>query len=426
MKDNFEKKIQSLFEHVPDVPFDEHGWELLEKHLRKEKSGKRNRFWLWLPILFGSIALFGMGYLLGTRGYSQYSTQEASLKNQEQLPNTDEEKEIPAVSPTSVIHDTIFKTIIRYEYVKIKQPTSPAVVAPLVFSSLANPFGEQSFNLPFSNRRRTLLSRNFEATTLLDLNGEVDTKPALARAVDTISKKSPLFIQYENEEVLSQSVQKYDRKPSGNLFKDLVPRSFSIGIITGSFQNLEVKSPEGKQDNLLVGFRAKLDYTSRWSAIVGVELLRNNYDVYTDRLAIPDLLFRLPTVNPISAGDRLHEIQGRFRYLQIPIGAQYALPLGRQWELYFGAGGTFRKTQTSTLIYDYISNTNEYEIPKSNLIPTSFKLKSLWGEAGLRYYVGNRWALEGAFGGQTDWKGKFYKHESLQYLKWHLGISLNW
>ena len=423
MKDNFEKSMQSLFEHPPEVSFDEDGWKRLESRLKESKSKRKFGLWIWLPLILGAAsALFALGY---TYAKNNIMLPVAKVTQLVPSPNkTLNKKQTTSVKEIVVVHDTIIQTIVKYTTVPQKKSTlSLEPISPLLGAS----FYQMDLDPKSVGKKSSILaqSRIWAANKTTDAHAGDFVRPSIVSSIGDIN---PQFIRTtEKNEKLSLSP--VFMVPKGNsasyYLRKLIPNDFEVTAFDAGFINLNFRSPAGTQKNTLYGVRAKLNYWRKWSAIIGFESLKSTFDIYADRAGSEEVFANLPVVSPTTPGDMLHEIVGKLRYFQIPVGLQLDVPIKGSFEAFVGAGVAFQKTRTSILTYDYFSLGDEYEIAKNQLTPPSFKLNSYWTETGVRFYVSSRWSMEAAVGGQFSFKNKLFKHESLNYLKWHLGVGFD-
>ena len=422
MKDSFEKNIQSLFEQPPELPFDEGAWLSLESRLEGGKTKRKFGLWFWLPLIFGAAsAVFALGYSFAKSNMLASAKQVpevVALKTD--VSNT---KPKTPVKEIVVIHDTIVQTIIKYTAVPQEKSTlSYPLISPLLGASLHR----KDLLSPMGGKFSILEQSRVRAKQDVADQDESGVVPSvMMQSVGSISPQLIHPTAKRAELPLSPVFRDYQRKSASYYFRKLIPNDINLTIYDAGFSNLNFKSTAGTQNNSLYGVRARLGYWRKWSLVLGLEALKSTFDIYADRAGSADIFANLPTVNPTTPGDMLHEVVGEFRYLQIPFGLQCDLPIKGSFEAFVGAGLTFQKNRTSILTYDYFSTAAEYGIEKGNLIPPTFNLNSYWFDTGLRFYVGSRWSLEAGVGGQFSLKNKLFKHESLNYLKGHLGLGFD-
>lgn len=415
MDDKFEDKIRESLNSPPDYPFEERVWQDLEGRLNQldedqPKSGFP--FW-WLPLLVAAIPLLLLFWLWGA-----YQQQGAELTYLQQMAPKEQVTIMDTLVRRTVIvaYDTIYHTV--YETHGAGDDSRPKHRQPYPSSSLllgTNPSfpslwpSESSLNDAYTNR---WFSQKTIPTTLNPwprwyaqnaTNEERNTTNpwdlVMGQPTNIIRDYTPttplpfrfFFLNYKGDEGLPTIVTPVIRQHKKTLperLASVLPSEIRIGFSAGTFISSglpEVENPSNFSGALL----AELSYSQHFSFVLGGEYLANSFNLNHDDDANFD---GFPILPPNTAGDELEQLQGDFRYWQIPLGIKYRMLAKKRLSPYLGAGLMAIRPTQSLLNYEYEDSSNDYySLSQDDLLGRQLLLEDAWVMLGAEYYLGKNW-----------------------------------
>lgn len=429
MEDNFEKKVRQSMTNPPEYPFDDKLWADMDKRLEQQPSRKGVGFWVWLPYFLLLLLGTGSGYM-----YHLLNEHKTQLSQLETLVSTNQtHTNAETVHKTTYVFDTIYKQIIIQEYQQAERSVHTE----------NQQLSAEWLNLGLASaqlNRGLLKSRNAFSDSSLSYLGNTPTNELSLSPFANAQSAAPLLasdlmstealdmldfdigLDYERNFGLPTLLPtpEHQQRFINQLRKAVTPNSYALSTHAGSFAALNI--PLSEIQNFALGFDGVIQMSDHWDILIGGEYLINNFKQSFENGEMPDpSLF--PLIPPSNVGDNLHEIYGKFQYLQIPFGIKHNFKYSGKVKPYLSAGLTASSVIKSDLIYEYINNGNEYTLINPNLLSSKLKLMNGWASVGVTYDWKERWALIAELSSQFDISNALfnYNYEEINFLKFRVG-----
>lgn len=158
------------------------------------------------------------------------------------------------------------------------------------------------------------------------------------------------------------------------------------------------------------GVAAHIGYGDHWRLTLGGTFLTWNFKREIEDGEVPTDEF--PIAAPDAPSDVLHEIYGRFRYLQVPVGLEYVFFKSAKFRPMLGMAAVAQRPLASQLQYEYKAGTTEYKVTTTGVLPADWSLSHLRLTLGgyMGHHPRRRFFLLGSAQWDTQSGGYGYQH----------------
>ena len=411
MENNFEDKINEVFNHPPEFPVDDAAWASISQRLEVPPPSNQTSLtkWIWLPVAFCMLGLASVaGYYFSQ--YQNVSNQLAQIdKNNSQF-NTIQYDTIYQKQVT-IVYDTIYqKTLIQKNNNtisnhsntfsnKIKSNSllikkSPLATFHKTHSSQIqkNLFDTPPYsqNVSIQNRWKEYHLEKTNATNKEELITNVALSKLNSTNIEYLSSLSNPHLETLND--LDFLEIKFKNKKWKHRLQTMQPDRFALGLHSGIGYNFGFDFSNSDQNNYTYGLEAELGFGDRLSWVIGID-----YQVHDLKLDhddnIPFDLSLYPEIVPQDMTDELNAIKNEVISINIPIGFKYSFLSWKKIQPYLGFGFVSRKIIATKGMFKFeqtIGN-GEYEVIEEDFLLTEFQWRNLWGNIGAKFQVYRQW-----------------------------------
>ncbi|MEL6924759.1 MAG: hypothetical protein AAFO94_12000 [Bacteroidota bacterium] len=411
MDNNFDKHIRDTMNDPPELPFDEQLWKKMESRLDDDGKPRRTFALPWWPFaLLSAVAGLSAVYFYWQLQHLRHDYLPLDGR-QVVVVDTLVQRQV------TIVYDTIYQTVQA-----TRQEATPLTMPTATYSLSANDPATQTSQPP---------------TYRFELGPAIQRLKAASLTNESISLTSLAFAQYQDQPPNTQQqaaaprtdvsngalnslalaqlkaidlslvyptgLEEYTFAPIRNRRKALarlLPNGFSLSGNVGTLFHFNFL---GDSENFLGGLSTGVHFGNRFRLLVGAESLWLNFksevDEESQQIEFPDLA-------PKDPQDVLTEVDGRFRYLQIPFGLQYRLPLPWKVRTHLGLGLIAQRNNYGELEYEFAGNREEYKISQPFTIGEELRIDDGWLSLELERPFANHWSLYGTLHGQIRLKAK--------------------
>ncbi len=371
MEDNyFDKKIKGILESPPEFQPDIEAMNNMRARLRSSQGRRRNRN--LLPFLMAMLLipiLLGAGFF-----YKKYNVLSQDMAALQQQLLTLEQRD--TIIKKEIIYqiDTVYNIIYQEKYVYAEPPSTP-LTNHYTHKGIFQYASPQFFTPLSSNRTITGTYQGLRTHQLSlfapvppgfgifktdsSISDSKNSKPSIVLGnINQLNLKqselSPNFNILDRDELMTALLEDLAPIPEArkNPLHQFVPIGFSVGTHASPFV-LPVQDYGGTA--FLVGLNTSVAFPGNRSLSVGAEFMQMNFE-----LKDPAQFADFPVLDPETPSDVLHELKGRFSYLQIPVMLHQRFSLSKKMKAGFGAGVVAYRPLAQRLSYEYIGNGAEY------------------------------------------------------------------
>lgn len=429
----------------PDYLFEEKLWKDLESRMYQKEKGKPFLgFTSWLLLLLLTTITTGLAgyfYVKNDKAEERIADLEQQFQGYQQQSTIDTivKKQITIIYDTTIYNHTIInpsqqdKSWEKANQAGVLNQLNPSMPLNSGHKKLGFKNATTFSATEASNPQKKLTQEDNPSFSLNHETLLTEKKPAPFQhtglnipALNTI----PFLPEFNRSLLATQSEKTIDFSPvpAGKnksqknidfFLLKLKPSSFSLSASAGTLAILNFGGK--RKTNRLGNIRAEIGYGNRFSFVFGLEVINEKFKMeFKDP---GEKMDGFPEAPPNNQEDVLHEIYGKFRYLQIPFGIKYSLMPNSRFHPYIGLGLISQKAIKSSLSYEYLAMMEMYHLSLDNVLPNTYKVEDFWATIGLQYELTKRWSLLLEGTSQVKLKQGIYKYENLQLLKWNAGIQ---
>ncbi len=432
MDEKFIHKIKDVLNDPPSIPFDEKAWKNLDRRLSGNPSKKWGAMAYLIPFAF---LLWLLPFVFSWFTFEKLDSANDKIEHLESMLHSNSKLLLDSVVQrhVTVVFDTIYRTFYKDVKMEEKKSSQPPLqfYQPSFYENKITFLREQNYShlLPpnsFLGLSSMPLSRMNRALIDLENKNIATDKLANRESLSSLQQLTLKPLIYSNDPELSVRSTPYQFKGKNKnlryyLYK-MQPTHFALGTGIGMVSVFGINN--SILSSLSMNIDAAIGYGENLNLTISGEYLRWKFEKeFEDEDDQQEIYEDYPEAPPNSPEDKLHELYGDFKYIQIPIGLEYTLFSNKRLRPYFGFGVTAQRALRSQLIYEFKPASGEYKITKDNLLPNSFELKSAWGSLGIQYELGDHWRIRLGGSAQFDLEKGAYKYENLQLLKIKGGLK---
>ncbi|MCB0639969.1 MAG: hypothetical protein KDC54_25280 [Lewinella sp.] len=436
MENEFEKYFQERLEHPPEFPFEERLWEDMSARLDHYYRQRGPSWWRrWWPLLL--IGLIPTVISLFLYQKHQADRQKLTLLTQQLHEQSTKLDSLLQRPTTTVVRDTVYRTVIVEERVQPSLALSPAFTPSGTTGLMSGlpaprPFTDRlsddisirpAANSEQADEHQVIATQRTAATGQEQETPPDEVIPADAAAVWNIplaalATRFPDTLAYAYPPpalVVELPEQERQRKRLPDYLRPVQPTYLALAATAGPFWSLNLS--EHESCHCYGGaIRAEIGYAFPLRLVTGGELLNQDFQLHPEDEE-EHYEHHYPVLPPNDPADQLHEVYGNFRYLQLPLGLQYRFAEQRAFSPYLGAGVMATRPLRSSLQYEYRGPGYDYYISGNDWLPKELALTDAWATAGLQWQWSTHWRL--MLEGTYQWRVAeapyaFLKHQLVQ------------